>query len=1002
MAQAKISKFFTSPSKRGREQENDSPSKRRRTEEDATRKARAEQWKFTEQPSADSVPSTANSSSIRDVSAVCASDASDNESDPGFSKLSKFFNEASGKNAKGKSGKKAKSTEQLGPSGQPYTPLEKQILKLKEKYDAVLMVEVGYKYIFYGEDAKVAAKELGMVCHMERNFLCASIPVHRRDIHLKKLLSHGYKVGIVNQTETAALKKAGDNRNTVFERELSQLFTAATYVDELETVEESDQYSSPRLLCVIERDEGHIALISTFLSVPSSQFSLQDGEVVWDAFDDTPIRIELETRMAHLKPQELLIQRRGLSKYSEKMLHHFIAETSSSGARARTEYFDETFGFSQAFDYITAAYKCSFSIGFDSSLHSDTLLATITDLPKTVVVALACAIRHLSAFNIAASLLETRFFKRFTSKSHMLLGANTLSNLEIFQNETDMTVKGSLLSILDHTQTTFGKRMLKSWIGAPLIDKSTLQERIDAVEEIVTSSSPSLFTLRQILKKLPDLARGLCRIQYRQCTPAELVLLLQTFHKIGAAFPPSETAPDVGFKSPVLNSVVFALPPLQKPMQDLLDELNIKEAQNGRKDRMWKNTDKFPQLETQAMVLGAVEAEIEQELPRIRKTLKMPSLNYCTVAGEEYLVEVNAAGQKRIPDTWGIAVSKTKNVQRYRSPVVAEKIKEKARWEESLAIESKRAFLVFLEEVAQHYAIMRQAVQQLAIIDCLFSLAHVALSGDNYVKPTFVDGADVLEIVDGRHPMIEVLRADPFVPNSATCFQTLSAVSKSSSVRMIALIAIMAQIGSYCPASSVKLGLVDSVLTRMGASSSIERGKSTFMIELSETSEILHAATPRSLVILDELGRGTSTFDGMAIAHAVLEHVVTETRCKTLFITHYPLVAAELKKKFPQYIQNNHVGYRSEVRPDGRRDVTFLYRLEDGMAPDSFGVECARLAGLPEAILEEASKHSRSMERLVTTRTRQNVSHKRLQLLKDLLHSKAELATTLAALKAIS
>jgi len=193
---------------------------------------------------------------------------------------------------------------------------------------------------------------------------------------------------------------------------------------------------------------------------------------------------------------------------------------------------------------------------------------------------------------------------------------------------------------------------------------------------------------------------------------------------------------------------------------------------------------------------------------------------------------------------------------------------------------------------------------------------------------------------------------------------------------MIALIAIMAQIGSYVPAQSVKLGMLDGILTRMGASDELARGRSTFMVEMSETSEILHAATSKSLVILDELGRGTSTVDGMAVASAVLQHLLQVTRCKTLFITHYPLVATDLETKFPKDVQNLHMGYAEDLRINGTREITFLYRLTHGIAKESFGVECARLAGLPEDILSIATQRSAAMQSIVEQRSKRNKARK--------------------------
>ncbi|KAJ7751996.1 DNA mismatch repair protein MSH3 [Mycena metata] len=845
--------------------------------------------------------------------ASVTADAESSESDAAFEELSEFFSAKSVKGQKKKATRKP--VEELGANGKPLTPLEKQVIRLKNDNPGVLlMVEVGYKYIFFEDDAKVAAKELGMVCFLpeQRALLVASIPTPRRDIHLKKLLSQGYKVGIVQQVETAALKKAGDNRNTPFDRKLVHLFTAATISSQ-----------SPRLICIIERKsmapglDVCIGMVSVSASV---------GDVVWDY---SVMRTELETRLVHSKPTELLVQRNGLSKSTNTMLKHFADE---------------------AFDFV-------------SSFFSD------SGVPKSGGA--------------------TAFFTKFTTKSHMLLTGNTLANLEILQNSSDYTTRGSLIWILDKTATPFGARMLRNWVGKPLVDKRqhALQLRIEAVEEIIESSSDTLVTLRQLLKKLPDLAKGLCRIQYKQCTPQELGILLSAFYKIGNAFAAIKTPADVGLKSQLLNEIILALPPLKNPMSQLLDAINLKQAAEGRKDCMWRDSSKYPPLEDNILAIQAIEVEIDQELVSIRKTLRMPSLKWSTIAGEEfrihnpvqYLIEVKKSEKRPIPDAYHPAVSKTKYFERYRSPLVTEKLRERALYSESLQIEAKKAFLDFLgSEVGVHYAILRDAVNKLATADCLFSLAQVALR-DNYVKPEFTDGSDTLEIVDGRHPMVEALRSDPFVPNSVSFSNDNKSKiitgpnmgGKSSCVRMVALISIMAQIGSYVPAKSVKLGMLDSVLTRMGAYDEIARGRSTFMVEMTETSEILQGATSNSLVILDELGRGTSTFDGMAIAYAVLHQLVASTECKTLFITHYPLVASELEKQFPDRVQNIHVGYQSETSGvNERRDVTFLYRLTNGIAPDSFGVECARLAGLPESILSNATKHSSTMELTVAARAK--------------------------------
>ncbi|PPQ79804.1 LOW QUALITY PROTEIN: hypothetical protein CVT26_012571 [Gymnopilus dilepis] len=920
---------------------------------------------------------------------VDKSSESDNESEDRFQKLSEMFSNP------------AKSARAKATSKRPIARSSKgkavEILQLKrENEGTVLFVEVGYKYVFYGDDAKIAAKELGMVAHMDRNFLVASIPVHRRDVHLKKLLSRGYRVGIISQIETAALKKISDNRNAPFERRLTHLYTAATsYVDDLDSVDEVEKYAVSPFMCLVETknsDRQADVSIGMITICPST------GDVVWDCFDDTIMRLELETRLVHTRPSELLLPKRGLSEATSKMLSHFTG-LSSSGQRTRTEQIKGVMDYTEAFSRLSKFYTDETKFGSASdSFKSGRLMAEITDLPKQVVVALAHAIEHLSKFGIAGALLETKFFTKFSTRAHMLLAANTLTNLEIYRNETDNTTHGSLMWVLDRTKTKFGARLLRSWVGRPLVDKRVLEERITAVQEIVDSDSSLLETLRGTLRGLPDLAKGLCRIQYSQCTPKELSILLPAFAKIAEAFDEVDRPEDVGFKSTILNDIISSLPKLKGPMKELMSAVRLKEAAEGRKETMWTDEEKYPDLIDNIMALQVLEKEFDDELKAgtdfffhltfylfslktalVRKKLRMPSLEWTTIAIDEYLVEVKRSEKRPIPDNW-ILHSKTKNYARYQPPSVREKLEERAQRRETLEAKANEAYRSFLKEISQHYyAILRDTINKLAVADCLTSLAQVALQKD-YVRPEFTND-DRLEIVDGRHPMIESFNEDPYVPNSidmggedtrAKIITGPNMGGKSSCVRMIALIALMAQIGSYVPAASVKMGLLDSILTRMGASDDLARGRSTFMVEMSETSEILQTATSKSLVILDELGRGTSTFDGMAIADATLQYLVQNTKCKTLFITHYPLLAAKLENKFPRDVSNLHMGYIAESRIDGTRNITFLYRLTAGLATESFGIECARLAQLPETILSVAAERASAMQDEVQKRGQRN------------------------------
>ncbi|KAI0340128.1 DNA mismatch repair protein MSH3 [Trametopsis cervina] len=942
-------------------------------------------------------------------------DLTEGDSDSKFAETLAFFTSSSS-TAKSKGGRKkavagpraSKKTQEMGPGGESYTPLELQVKKLKaDNPGTFLMFEIGYKIMFYGDDAQIAAKLLGIACFRKRNFMTAMIPVHRREVHLKKLLSEGLKVGIVEQTETAALKKIGDTRNDLFERKLTHLYTAATYVDQLGSADDMDPLAAPPLVCLVEEPKGGMG-VDERVSIALVSVCASTGDVMWDHFDDNHMRTELETRLVHITPSELLLPEDKLSKPTEKMLAHFTAH-SKFEHKVRTERIKNTMSYTSSYEYVTNFYTNKTQEQTASqAVKSGELTAAVTNFPKQVVIALAHVVKYLSTFDVADALIETRFFTKFTERTHMLLNGNTLTNLEIYRNETDYTKKGSLMWILDRTTTRFGARMLKNWIGRPLVDKAALKARVDAIEEIIPMHSPKLTMLRQLLRGLPDLARGLCRIQYGKCTPQELAVLLPAFDKIGAVFDRVPTNGNVDFRSPILSDIVSALPRLKEPAHGLLGTILVKEAKEGNKTTMWSDPDKYPSIEECLMHIQIVETELIDELRKIRKQLARPALQYTTSNGEEYLIELKKSEVKEIPPRWRL-ISGTKYVRRLRTPEIVEKLEQRAQWKEALDREANAAFRAFLAEIAgEHYAILRDAVNKLATADCLFSLAHVAML-EGYVRPQFAEG-DTMEIEDGRHPMVEALRDAPFVANSVRMDTRHKIITgpnmggKSSVVRMIALCAIMAQVGSYVPAKSMSLGMLDGILIRMGASDELARGRSTFMVELQETSDILQLATPRTLVILDELGRGTSTFDGMAIASAVLQHLIQNTRCKSLFITHYPEVAQDLERRFPEEVENLHMGYTENTRADGTREVTFLYKLTQGMVTDSFGVECGRLAKLPEPLLRRATEQAVVMHAVIERRKRINRARKCMQLIRSARSGQDidELASSLEELRTIA
>ncbi|GJJ11973.1 hypothetical protein Clacol_006211 [Clathrus columnatus] len=827
----------------------------------------------------------------------------------------------------------------LGPRDIPCTPLEEVVIRLKRKYpDIVLLIQVGYN--FFGEDAKTAGKVLGFYFGWDRNFLRTSCPVN----NLKA------NIGVVTQVETAALKKAGENRNTLFDRELTQLYTPSTFVDASDVIDDFG-HAAPSLVVVVENTRGDkpsdrkipIGILSI---IPST------GDVL----------TELETRLAHIRPAELLLPP-SLSASTEKMLRHF--ETHGHIGRIRVERLKKSLDYSTAFRYMSEKYE----------KDAGELPPSITDLPELVIIALALAMKHLTSFQLTEALLQPAFFNTFSSRAHMLLNSRTIKNLEIFQNQTDFTEAASLFAILNRTVTPFGKRLLKDWLGRPLVDRASLEQRINAVEELREGETHLLALLRGAIKALPDLAKGLANIQYGRCMPKELLSFLTALKRVGLTFKEFQNVDDVPCKTALWREIIFPIPKITDPVEELLGAMKMQAARDNNKIGLWMDSEQYPGIEDADFAILHVENDLANELKKIRKLLKSPSLGYVSVLNDEFLIEIPKTNAKDIPANW-IRMGSTKNVLRYHTPEIIRFLEERERHKETRLAEAEKAYKAFLHNISEkYYALFRDVVNKLATADCLMSLAIVSLDND-FCKPEFVEG-NLISIKEGCHPIIAHVRTEPFVPNSIDLggesarnlvISGPNMGGKSSVVKLVALLVLMAQIGSYVPAKSMRLTIHDAILTRMGASDDLAAGRSTFMVELSETKEIIGTATENSLVILDELGVGTSTFDGMAIAGAVLEHLCQEIRCKTLFITHYPSLALELEARYPDIIANKHMGYIEDIRIDGRREIRLLYRLVDGVCKASFGIECARLAGLPNSILEEATEKAANMQQVLNKR----------------------------------
>ncbi|TID27238.1 dna mismatch repair protein msh3 [Venturia nashicola] len=887
------------------------------------------------------------------------------------------------------------------------TPMEQQYLEIKRKHmDTVILYEVGYKFRFFGEDARIAAKVLSIVCipgkfrydehPSEANyskFASASFPVARLHVHVKRLVSAGHKVGVVRQIETAALKAAGDNRNAPFVRKLTNVYTKGTYVDDLEGLEgpvaaPAGAPATGYLLCLTESnargwgndEKVHVGIVAV---QPAT------GSIVYDDFEDGFMRSEIETRLLHIAPCEYLIMGE-LSNATEKLIKHLSGSRSNVfGDQARVERVEKSKTVAaQAYSHISSFYadKMQSSNSTFNDEQSSQILDRVHQLSEHVIIVLSAMITHLTEYGLEHIFDLTKNFQPFSARTHMLLNGNTLNSLEIYTNQTDNTEKGSLFWTLDRTKTRFGKRMLRSWVGRPLLDKSKLEDRTSAVEELLDGErTRHVDRVKKVLSSIKvDLEKVLVRIYYEKASRPELLTFLQILQRVANEFHHVEVPKDAGFDSALLNDAIALLPRMGDEIIQFLDRLNMQAAKDDDKYSFFRENHETDSITDHKLGIAAVEHELKEHRAVAATILGNKKVEYAAVAGIEFLIEVEnspAATLKKVPASW-IVISKTKKVSRFHTPEVVKMLRERDQHKEALAAACDKAFTALLREISSLHQPLRDCIQALAQLDCLLSLAEVA-SQPGYCKPIFTSSTQI-HVTGGRHPMVERLLLNSYVPNnislsnrqkigttdpSALLITGPNMGGKSSYVRSVALISIMGQIGSYVPAGSAKLGMLDAVFTRMGAFDNMMRGESTFMVELGETSDILKQATPRSLVILDELGRGTSTHDGVAIAEAVLRELL-DRGVMTLFITHYQQLARLEDGLGAQGLKNVHMRFFEE----GEEMVTFLYEVGDGVAHRSYGLNVARLANVPESVLKVAGVKSKEMEHWTERRRVENMS----------------------------
>ncbi|KAF5027666.1 hypothetical protein F66182_227 [Fusarium sp. NRRL 66182] len=883
-------------------------------------------------------------------------------------------------------------TKKRGSKTGKLTPMEIQFLDIKRKHmDTVLIVEVGYKFRFFGEDARIAAKELSIVCipgkmrydehpseaHLDR-FASASIPVHRLPVHAKRLVAAGYKVGVVRQVETAALKKAGDNRNTPFVRQLTSLYTKGTYVDENGELDQSGSSGAPSggyLLCITEtKAKGW----GTDEKVDVGILAVQPatGDIIYDNFEDGFMRSEIETRLLHISPCEFLIVG-DLTKGTDKLIQHLSgSSTNVFGDRSRVERVPKAKTMAaEAYSHVTQFYADKLRDKAQDEAAA-ALLDKVLKLPEPVTICLSAMINHLQEYGLEHIFDLTKYFQSFSTRSHMLINGTTLESLEVYRNSTDHSEKGSLFWALDKTLTRPGHRLLRKWVGRPLLDQQLLEGRLNAVEELLDKQSTAPVSQLETLltNTKTDLERSLIRIYYGKCTRPELLSVLQALQRVASYYSTVNGPSDAPFSSPLLSDAICSLPKILDTVVSYLERINLVAARKDDKYGFFRDEYQTEDMQDHQLGIAHVEHELDGHRAVAAEKIKKKTVDYVTVAGIEYLIEVPNTDIKHVPASWS-KISGTKKLSRFHTPEVLRSITERDQHREALAAACDKAFKDLLASIAADYQPLRDAVSALATLDCVLSLSKVATQ-PGYSRPSFLpSSADpTISITNGRHAIAEHTLDGGYIPFSTTLAHPAPLAhlitgpnmgGKSSFVRALALIVLLSQVGSFVPADALSLTLCDAIHTRTGARDNLFAGESTFMVEVSETARILRSAGPRSLVILDELGRGTSTHDGAAIAQAVLQHVVTETRCLTLFITHYQNLARVAESL--DGVKNVHMKFKAEKGEDGE-EVTFLYEVGEGVAHRSYGLNVARLARIPKKVIDVAALKSSQMEQEVRMR----------------------------------
>ena len=785
------------------------------------------------------------------------------------------------------------------------TPMQKQYMEIKAQHpQEILFFRLGDFYEMFFEDAAVVSRELGLTLtsrsgDVNKNPMCG-VPYHAVDSYLAKLVAKGYRVAIAEQIGDPKAKG-------LTKREVVKVVTPGTILEESALKSAQNNY----IALVYEQDKG-LVLAGADISTGECFYGIYQGNDRLQILCDELYRLML--------PEILLLgeisERRELEKFVHLRLEHCIFTEIAEPAKDIDDLIIQHFDINNRPEKGAAEIAVATLLAY---LHS----TVMTDLSQ---------LSQLTKLDYADNLVVDTY---------------TLRNLEITRNLRDGGKKGTLFSVLDFTHTAMGTRLLRKWLEYPLMNISIINKRLDAVGELKDN-----FLLRQQLqdscKNIYDFERLLTRIEVGSANARDLVALRTSFQALPAICDSLKEA-----RAGLLQECGRGIH-LYDELADLLEQAIVDEPgftirEGGIiKDGYNEELDQYRQIAHNSKQLLQAMEEQEKEKTGIRYL----KIGYNKVFG--YYIEVRNSGADKVPEHY-VRKQTLANAERYITQELKEFETKILGAQEKIVTIEYNLFVEIRDKIKAQLEDIQSTARQIAVLDVLTSLAESA-DNYNYVRPILTDNGQI-DIREGRHPLVErLLQRELFVPND-TCLNHNDCeimlitgpnmAGKSTYMRQTALLVLMAQAGSFVPAGEAHISPVDRIFTRIGASDDLVSGQSTFMVEMNEVAQILKYATANSLVILDEIGRGTSTFDGMSIARAVIEHMEAKIHAKTLFATHYH----ELTDLENDKIKNFCIA----VKEKGG-DITFLRRIISGAADKSYGIHVARLAGLPKAVTNRAEK----------------------------------------------